>query len=274
MLTIKNPLVSVHWLRQNLGVSNLILLDASIPKVVENASKLPEELIPNSRFFNIKRSFSDMSGEFPNTFPSEEQFKNEAQKLGINTNSAIVIYDDKGIYSSPRAWWLFKVFGHDNVAVLDGGLPEWKRVGFTVVKKLSKNHTKGNFEAIQSKNMMCFFNDIVEISSDGGKHILDARSERRFKSLVPEPRKNLRSGTIPNSKNLPFTSILEHGKMKPKKELETTFNAFGNVNEDYVFSCGSGITACVLALGATLTGRENLMVYDGSWTEYGSLTEE
>lgn len=274
MLKISNPLVSVDWLYQNLDATNLIVLDASIPKITADTSIVSEEQIPNARFFDIKKAFSDVSGDFPNTFPSEEQFTQEAQKLGINNNSAIIVYDDKGIYSSARAWWLIKAFGHDNVAVLDGGLPEWKKAGLIVEKKQDTNISRGNFKANLQKDLMCFFDDILEFSHNPGKIILDARSEARFKSEVPEPRKGLRSGTIPISRNLPFEFLLDNGKLKSKEELQSIFSKFGNTDDHYVFSCGSGITACVLALGAQLAGYKKNTVYDGSWTEYGSLTEK
>lgn len=274
MLKIEEPLVSVDWLQENLKAPNLIVLDASINKITDTESNVSNEQIPLSKYFDLKNKFSDVLGDFPTTFPSEEQFTKEAQKLGVNKDSVIVIYDDKGIYSSPRAWWLFKAFGHDNVAVLDGGLLAWQEAGFKTVDTQEKNITRGNFIGSLKKETMCFFNDVVEISANKSKIIMDARSEGRFKCTVPEPRKGLRSGTIPNSKNLPFESILENGKMKSRNELQTVFNKFGSNDDDYVFTCGSGITACVLALGASLSGRKALTVYDGSWTEYGSLTKE
>jgi len=273
MLIIEEPLVSVEWLHKHLDAPNLIVLNGTIPKAVGNASELSTKQIPNARFFDIKKDFSDVNGQFPSTFPQEEQFQESARKLGINSDSAIVVYDDLGIYSSARVWWLFKAFGHDNIAVLDGGLPEWKKIGFDLEEKQNKEFLYGDFTANLRKDKMCFFDDIIEVSESNDKNILDARSEERFKCEVPEPRKGLRSGTIPNSKNLPYTSLLKDGKMKPKSELEYIFEAFGNKDSAYTFSCGSGITACVLALGAEIAARKNLTVYDGSWTEYGSLTD-
>lgn len=272
MLEIKEPLVSVEWLHANMDSPNLVILDASIKKVTDVASEVSDEWIPSSRFFDLKQKFSDLSGEFPSTFPSEGQFTKEAQNIGINNDSLIVIYDDKGIYSSPRAWWLFKVFGHENVAILDGGLPAWKKAGFEVIIRQNELITPGNFKAKFHKYGICFFDDIIELAKkDSNKLILDARSEARFKGLVSEPRKGLRRGTIPNSKNLPFEFLLDRGKMKSKHDLKAIFSNFGSKETPLVFSCGSGITACILALGATLSGYEDVTVYDGSWTEYGSL---
>ena len=149
-----------------------------------------------------------------------------------------------------------------------------EKAGFITEEKIYNDVARGNFRAHKKKELMCFFDDVVEISNKRAKLILDARSEERFKSLVPEPRKGLRSGTIANSQNLPYEFLLEQGKMKSIKDLQDIFNKFGSEDNAYVFSCGSGITACVLALGASLSGRRNLSVYDGSWTEYGSLTKE
>ncbi len=272
MLKIKNSLVSVDWLLEHIDVPNLIILDASIPKVVDRTSEASKKQIPKTRFFDIKNDFSDTSGTFPNTFPSALLFQESAQNLGVNSDSVIVIYDDKGIYSSPRAWWLFKAFGHDNVAVLDGGLIEWIAAGHNLEVKQKHTIAKGNFRANLVNDTLCFFDDIVTFSTDTCTHILDARSYERFKGLVPEPRKGLRSGTIPNSKSLPFESLFNDEKMKSVSDLQSIFAKFGHKDDTFVFSCGSGITACVLALGATLSGYENLIVYDGSWTEYGSLT--
>ena len=266
------PIVSVDWLNENLKATNLVILDASIPKVSETNVADNEFCIPNTRFFNLKQKFSDILAPFPNTIPSKEQFEKEAQKLGVNKSSFIVVYDDKGIYSSPRAWWLFKTFGFTNIAVLDGGLPAWTEAYLPLNKKESYNGDKGDFLASEANNSMLFFSDIQKITTNDSCQIIDARSENRFKGIVAEPRKGLRSGTIPNSVNLPYTNLLRDGKMKSESEIQTIFDDLNTNNKHIVFSCGSGITACVLALGAELIGLNDVSVYDGSWTEYGSLT--
>lgn len=272
-LNFTSPLVSVEWLNENLNTENLIILDASIPKVTSNASDENNQQIPSARFFDLKNRFSDVSVIFPNTCPSAEQFQKEARLLGINNNSLIVVYDDLGIYSAPRTWWLFKTFGFKNVAVLDGGLPAWIANGYDVVEKENFNAIEGNFVAKTNSNVMYFFEDIQKITLDNTCQIIDARSKNRFLGLEPEPRKGLRSGQIPNSKNLFYKNLLkENGLMKSPKQLKEIFNNYLIPEKQAVFSCGSGITACILALGAELAGYTNLCVYDGSWTEYGSLT--
>ncbi len=260
-------IVSCKWLLENQHLKHLIILDASV-----NTDVSSEECIPNSRYFDIKGKFSNIDAEFPNTIPSQEQFQHEAQQLGINRDSVIVVYDDKGIYWSPRVWWLFKTFGFENIAVLDGGLPEWKRLNYEIGHNLaSEIWNSGNVIADYQNDKMCYFNDISELSNDKDLQILDARSEERFQCLVPEPRKGLRSGTIPNSMNLPYTILFDGYCLKPKQALKTIFETFKIGDKSLTFSCGSGITACILALAAEIIGYKNVSVYDGSWTEYGTL---
>jgi thiosulfate/3-mercaptopyruvate sulfurtransferase len=256
-------------LKANSDATNLLVFDATINKVISDTS----ERIPNARFFDIKKKFSDINNPFPSAFPSADQFQREARALGVNKDSIIVVYDDKGIYSSARAWWLFKVFGFKNVAVLDGGLPEWQKHCFKVENYKDEIYAKGNFEATFNPKLMTDFEGVNMLSKDSNKLIIDARSEARFKCLVDEPREGLRRGTIPNSKNLPYTDLFDGNLMKSKAELSVIFNNLVEDKTQFVFSCGSGITACVVALGATLCGFNNLIVYDGSWTEYGSLTK-
>jgi thiosulfate/3-mercaptopyruvate sulfurtransferase len=252
----------------------LVILDGSIKKVVSPSLDASEVQIPNTRFFDLKDAFSDASAPFPTTFPSEAQFTKEAQKLGINADSAIVVYDDKGIYSSARVWWLFKAMGHHNIAVLDGGLPDWIKQGYKTEIKTNRYIEKGDFVANYRPELMVFFDDVKEASKKKSHLIIDARSETRFKSLEAEPRVGLRMGTIPNSINLPYEDLLNENKLIPKKGIESKFSNLAEKEDKLIFSCGSGITACVLALGATISGYKNISVYDGSWTEWGSLVKD
>lgn len=267
------PIVSVEWLKRHMDAENLFVFDASIPKVTGNETNVNEKQIPKAQFFDIKKAFSDASGKFPNTIPQEKQFEVEARKLGLDNDSAIVVYDDKGIYSSARVWWLFKTFGHDNVAILNGGIPEWLKQGLPTEGKRINEKPKGNFKAKFIEKNVVYFNDMNTLSKDNEVMILDARSAGRFNCEVPEPRAGLRSGTIPNSDNLPYVACLEDGKLLPKAELQAIFKEKLDKKNTFVFSCGSGITACILDLAATMAGYENTKVYDGSWTEYGSLTK-
>ncbi|MDY7393814.1 sulfurtransferase [Aureibaculum sp. 2210JD6-5] len=274
-LQITKPLVSVEWLYKNRLAPNLVILDATIPKVGQKETELSRnDGIENVRFFDIKNVFSNNKAPFPNTLVSPKIFEIEARKLGINKNSAIVVYDQHGIYSSPRAWWLFKTMGHKNIAVLDGGLPAWKNAGYPCEKIKAYKGELGNFKSNYQPSYIYDYRKVLDAISDNNKLILDARSDDRFKGLRPEPRAGLRSGHIPNSKNLPYNKLLNDEKMLPKKDLTRKFDSLITGRKpQIIFSCGSGITACILALGAEVAGYKNLAVYDGSWTEWGSLHE-
>lgn len=274
LLQIDKPLVSVNWLCENLNATNLVVLNATLPKVTaSNSTEIIEEFqIPNTRFFDLKKVFSMQGADFPNTVLPENDFEKEVQKLGINKDSCIIVYDEYGIYSAPRVWWLFKNFGFENVAVLNGGFPAWKKENFLVEQKSTFNFSKGNFKANYKSGLLVDLNLVLSSIEDSSIQILDARSTGRFNASAPEPRTEVRSGHIPNSKSLPYSSIISDGKMKSNEELKLLFNDVNSENRNMIFSCGSGITACVLALGATIAGYESLAVYDGSWTEWGSLS--
>ncbi len=275
MLKISSPLISIDWLSQNIDAPNLVILDATIKKVTTNdtSSEITEkQQIKNTRFLDIKNTFSDLSSEFPNTMLSPEKFTEAARQLGICNDSIIVVYDELGIYSSPRVWWMFKAMGHHNIAVLDGGLPEWKKAGLPLEKATEYIGEIGNFTANYNANYMNNYHDVSDAINNDTISVLDARSENRFNGLEDEPRKGLRSGHIPNSINLPYSKLMEDGKMKSKNELKTIFTELVNEENKLIFSCGSGITACILALGAEIMELNNLSVYDGSWTEWGTLT--
>lgn len=271
-MKINKPLVSVEWLNDNLSAANVVILDGSIPKVTNDTNDNNQVQIPGARFFDIKKKFSNLEAPFPNTVPSEEQFIKEAQNLGINQDSIIIVYDEQGIYSSARVWYLFKVFGYNNVAVLDGGLPKWIEKGFLTEPKSVTKYAKGNFKGKYNPNFFKFFEDIEHLKDDETCQILDARSSGRFHGIEAEPRAGLRSGYIPNSKSLPFKSLMNGYCFKPVNELKIIFSKADIDNKKLVFSCGSGITACILALAFDLIGYSNYSVYDGSWTEYGTLT--
>lgn len=275
MLKIRNSLVSVDWLAQNVDAPNLVILNATIKKVIATASSNITEKtqIKNARFFDIKNKFSDTTAEFPNTIQSAKEFSKAVRQLGINNNSAIVVYDELGIYASPRVWWLFKAMGHPNIAVLDGGFPEWKKTRLPIEKATEYIGVKGDFTANYDASYISNFHDVSDAINNDTISILDARSENRFKGLEPEPRKGLRSGHISNSINMPYSKLIENHKMKSKVALKDLFTEVIKKDKKLIFSCGSGITACILALGAEVAGFDNKKsVYDGSWTEWGSLT--
>lgn len=274
MLKISTPIVSVDWLKQNFDAPNLIIIDATMKKITWEINEFENQdiQIKNARYLDIKNVFSDVSAPFPNTMLSEEKFQEQARLLGVNNESAIVVFDDIGIYTSPRVWWMFKSMGFENIAVLDGGLPEWIKSNFPTEETKVFNGKLGNFTANFDKRFFDDTSDVLDaINSD--TIILDARSEDRFDGTKEEPREGLRSGHIPSSKNLHYHNVLKDNLLKSEEELKQIFSQKVESNKEIIFSCGSGITACILALGADILGYKKLSVYDGSWTEWGSLDE-
>lgn len=276
MRRMNTKIVSIDWLKDNLNHPNLIILDASLKNKPTKTLEITDLQIPKTRYFDIKKVFSDQNSRFPNMLPSSAQFEREAQNLGINTDSLIVIYDKQGIYTSPRVWWMFKTMGHGRVAVLDGGLPAWYNAGFETENTQAHHYSKGDFEAKfdikQVKDI-----DFVRTNIDENKvKIIDARSSGRFNGTAPEPRKGLPSGNIPNSLNLPFTEVLSDGHFKSKEDLTIIFGGLPTENQPLVFSCGSGITACILYLASEIVHENSSQkaIYDGSWTEWATVMRE
>lgn len=271
-----NQIVSVHWLKENLQDENLIILDASpISTVGNKVSSHQGQHIKNSRLFKIKENFVDKESPFPNTVPSPEQFEEQCRLLGINKNSSIVVYDNLGIYTSPRVWWLFKVMGHEDIKVLDGGLPEWVKEGNETINSedLPIDFSEGNFESNFQKDLLISYEDVMENNNSNDFLIVDARSQGRFEGTADEPRKHLQSGSIPNSVNIPFQSLQEEGKFKSQKELKKILSEKIDDDSKLVFSCGSGLTACIIMLANEIACNESRYLFDGSWTEYAERNE-
>ena len=266
-----DSLVTVNWLNTHLSDSDLVVLDASVASTISGiVSEFEHSRIYGARYFDLKNDFSDKSGSYPNTLPSPKDFQLACQKLGINTSSKIVVYDNLGIYWSPRVWWMFKTMGHDHIAVLDGGLPDWIANGFqTEEVNQSENYVSGDFEAKFNIELVANFDDVLENTKRSKALVIDARSAERFKGMVPEPRIGLRSGHIPNSTNIPYESVLENGKFKSKSALTTIFKDVEKEKRPLIFSCGTGITACIILLASEISDLSNKKsVYDGSWTEW------
>jgi thiosulfate/3-mercaptopyruvate sulfurtransferase len=266
---MSNSIVSSNWLFENLNNPDLIIIDASQP--TNQAGKKSEFVnvqIKGSRHVDLKNTFSDANSEFPNTLPSPNDFETEARKLGINTSSKIVVYDNLGIYTSPRVWWMFKAMGHEAVAILDGGLPDWIEHGFETEQKLISKVESGNFEANFQPDLVVDYSFVLSNIKTENSLLIDARSAGRFNETEPDPRKGLKSGHIENSINIPFESVLENGKFKSIAALNVVFEELQNENRPLVFSCGSGITACIVMLAAEMVLHNKKAVYDGSWTEW------
>jgi thiosulfate/3-mercaptopyruvate sulfurtransferase len=270
-------LISVEQL--NVLISNqidnqeLVILDASIPAVGGKKTApqaWPNTTISHAKRFDIKGEFSDLSNPLSHTMPNEAQFELAARNLGINHNSQIVIYDDIGIYSAPRAWWMFKAMGFHHVAVLDGGLPAWLAQNYeTFVAPSNISIEKGNFIAQFNQDYFCDQQQVLAAINKQGIKTLDARSANRFSGVTSEPRVGIRSGHIPQSFNLPYAQLSVNGDFLSNNELLKIFSSIAQLEDKLIFSCGSGITACILALAADVCGYQHLSVYDGSWSEWG-----
>lgn len=273
-LKLNTPLVSVDWLFSNLENENLVILDATIPKVTtkkEDVLSNKKLRIKGAIFFDIKNVFSDVNATLPNTVLSPKEFQKKAQNLGINKDSCVIVYDAIGIYSSPRVWWLFQLMGFMNIAVLNGGFPKWKLNKYPVENPKNHQFKKGNFTSNYQPLKIKFTRDVVSAIKNDKILIADARSKGRFYATEPEPRKGLKGGHIPNAVSLPISEIVVDGKFKA--DLKTVFQNVNPLNKEFIFSCGSGITASVLALGAAIAGYKNYSVYDGSWTEWASTKD-
>jgi thiosulfate/3-mercaptopyruvate sulfurtransferase len=275
-LILPSDLVPIQWLAEHYGHAKLVLLDASwhMPMTQRDGhQEWLNERIDNARFFDFDREVCDQKASLPHMMPTPQHFELSAQLLGINNDSAIIVYDSLGIFSSPRVWWMFKVMGFNNIAVLDGGLPAWKEAGFVVNTSppYTEQRKQGDFKAIYQADLISNRHEVYQAISDDSVAIIDARPSARFFGQVPEVRKGLRSGHMPSAINLPISDILDHKTMKNAYQLAQIFEALMPQKQRLVFSCGSGVTACILALAAKISGYDALSVYDGSWSEWGAI---
>ena len=268
-LSLPTPLVTAEWLAAHLADPRVVVLDAHMQPPSAPASTAPVVQIPGARRFDFDKQICAPDTDLPHMLPTPELFTQAVQKLGINQQSLIVVYDRIGIFSAPRAWWMFRAMGHTQVAVLDGGLPAWQAAGLEVEPDRGYHGVTGNFVAQLQPGLFCDADTVATELVSGRRPVLDARSEARFKGQEPEPRAGLRAGHMPGAVNLPFGKLQHDGKMRDAGELKAAFAPLLAEGQAPIFSCGSGVTACVLALGAELAGYSDLTVYDGSWSEWG-----
>ena len=268
------PLVSTDWLAERLGRPDLKILDASwyMPAQARDAkAEFAAGHLPGAQFFDID-AVADTSSGLPHMLPSPAEFGAAVGALGIGNEDDVVIYDGAGIFAAPRVWWTFRAFGHSRVAVLDGGLPKWKTENRALETGAAKEPMAKNFRADPRPKLV---RDAAAMRDNVGSQrelVLDARSEGRFKGTESEPRAGLKGGHIPGSRNLPFQAVIDNGRMKSADELRRIFaNAGVTAKQRVAASCGSGLTAAILAFGLYLTGRDDVAVYDGSWSEWGAL---
>ncbi len=267
------PLVTSEWLAKNIALDNLVILDASwhMPATGRNGrEEFISAHIKGARFFDID-SIKDNNSAFPHMAPSPAQFEKQIGELGIDNNSLIIVYDSHGIFTAPRAWWHFRYMGHKNVFVLDGGLKNWLYEG-REIESGGFVKTPKEFKATQNKDLIKDFDQILGALNNSDVQILDARSNPRFRGLEPEPRAGLKSGHIKGSKNVHYALLInEDGTMKSADALREIFSqqqiAFSS---PIIASCGSGVTACIIALALEIIGKKDIPIYDGSWSEWGA----
>lgn len=272
-----SDLVSTEWLAAHLSDADLRILDGSWWMPGTNHDPEAEwraAHIPGARFFDIDK-VADRTQSLPHMLPSEWVFDDALSALGIGEGHHVVVYDAAGVFSAPRVWWTFRAFGFEAVSVLDGGLPKWRREGRPVESGPVPQPSPPTIRFTPRLDRRWVRSlDEMRANIDSPKEaVLDARSAGRFAATEPEPRPGLRGGHIPGSKNLPFNRLIDpsSGTLLSPADLAVAFAAVGlNATEPAVTTCGSGLTAAILALGLHRLGREPVVVYDGSWSEWGA----
>ena len=267
------PLVSTAWLAEHLGEPRVRVVDVSwhMPDSGRDPeAEFEDSHIPGAVFFDLDAN-SAQDTPLPHMLPTAEEFGRSMSALGLSNDDTIVVYDSSGVnLSAPRAWWMFRVMGHEAVAVLDGGFGKWTAEG-RPVERGNATPEPGKFVARLDAGRVASMAQVQEITSAGDIQVVDARSPGRFEGTEPEPRPGLRSGHIPGSRNVHFRSLVRvDGTLRPAAELRQLFEAAGvDITRPVVASCGSGVTACTIVHALEVLGQREARVYDGSWSEYG-----
>jgi len=275
-----NPLVTPAWLAERLSGSNIVVLDATLPPVgvtpaVDTRARYLERHIPGAVFFDIDE-LSDHSTPLPHMLPSAEAFSKAMSSLGMGDQMTIVVYEQDGVFSAPRAWWMLRTFGARDVYILDGGLHAWTAAGLPT-ESGPVSREPATFRAMLNPDAVKDFAQIQRMIAEHAQNpaqILDARSSGRFTGAAPEPRPGISSGHMPGAINTPFTELAEEGRLKSAEKLREYFAGKGvNLELPVTTTCGSGVTAAVIALGLEVAGAKSISLYDGSWAEYAQRRE-
>lgn len=267
--------VSFDWLQSNLGKPGLSIVDASWYLPAHNRDPRAEYAaghIPGAVFFDQDRVV-DQTSKLPHTLPLPHLFAEYASSMGITAKDTIVIYDGPGMFSAPRVWWMFRVMGAKNVFVLDGGFDQWKSDGRPVSYERTQIAPSA-FIATFDKRAVASFDEMLEIVRTGSSQIADARSRGRFTGEEPEPRAGMRSGHMPGARNVPIARLSDNGHLKDLAGLREALVSAGiDLDKPVVTSCGSGVTAAVIALALHSVGHTDNRLYDGSWSEWGGRSD-